>query len=1026
MSKNTDNPFHRAVWRTYTPADGLAGLHIEQIAQDRDGYLWFTSPHSGASRFDGEAFCNFTHEDRVVCTFCDSQGRVWLALDYVNWYDGQTFHPLEGVPESGYILSIFEDRVGRIWFCGPNLLCYFDGDRVHDLTLEYRRQCERSPGLCWGLAQDRQGNIWIGTDRLVRFDGRRFFVFDPVEGKEWAYVVCQDAKGDIWAGGNDQIWRFDGEVFQPQDLPYRGRTKRVRCDREGRLWFCTGDVGAYCLDGEEFYHITAADGLASNRIDDLLQDREGLLWFATFGAGISRCDLHSMHCFGREDMLRVSKVVEDNRGGLWLGLEDGLARLEGSCLALSENAAEAEGGGHGLLCKGAGEELWVKGERGVGRLVGGDLERPEWISELADVAATAAVVDSQGRLLLGLLRFLENGVELELVLYDGRDCRTLYTREEGSSELRIKQILIARDGRIWFAVGSWEGLAGGGYIGYLNGVDKVVTYQNEEGLVDSRVEDLLEDRQGRLWVATRGGLSCFDERQDIGRQFRNFTLREGLPVNAVLCLCKDRQGGIWCGAEGGVVYYDGSRFQFIRSPALIGPVRSIVEDQQGDLWFATGRGMVRYRQAETRPLVHMLRVVADHTYEGDVVEVPDRTGQVTFEFRGVSMRTEPRDLLYTHRLRGFQEEWQPATGASRVTFPELPLGDYTFEVKGIDRDLNESEPASVDLKVVPDERIQGLAEALGAGISEFVGESPALRRVQAQIAQVAETDLTVLILGETGTGKGLVARFLHAMSTRRDGPLIQINCGALPEALVESELFGHEKGAFTGAHTRKLGKVELATGGTLFLDEIGDMNREAQVKLLHLLEERQFERVGGTQTLQADVRIVAATNRDLKSMVAKNSFREDLFYRLQVFPVPLPPLRLRLEDVELLAVHFAERMATHLHKPLVYIEDAAFAALRSYAWPGNVRELEHVVQRAVIICRDGRLRADDLALVSRSTQAVELQEWVSPEEYERRYMLRMLERCGWVLRGEKGAAAQLGLAESTLRGRMKKLGIERP
>ena len=302
--------------------------------------------------------------------------------------------------------------------------------------------------------------------------------------------------------------------------------------------------------------------------------------------------------------------------------------------------------------------------------------------------------------------------------------------------------------------------------------------------------------------------------------------------------------------------------------------------------------MVRYVPGETRPMVRVLRVIADRTYErDDELEVPAASGQILFAFSGTSFRTHPRDMLYAYRLEGFDEDWQPSVRERQATYVDLPAGQYHFEVKAIDRDLNESEPARVPLSVIPDPRIQGLTEALSAGsvADEFVGESAVLRRVQAQLAEVARADVTVLILGETGTGKGLAARSLHAQSPRRHGPLIQVNCGALPEALVESELFGHERGAFTSAVSRKLGKVELAKGGMLFLDEIGDMSLEAQTKLLRLLEEGTFERVGGTETLTADVRVVAATNRDLPQMVEQGGFREDLYYRLQGFPVRLPP-----------------------------------------------------------------------------------------------------------------------------------------
>jgi transcriptional regulator with GAF, ATPase, and Fis domain len=290
---------------------------------------------------------------------------------------------------------------------------------------------------------------------------------------------------------------------------------------------------------------------------------------------------------------------------------------------------------------------------------------------------------------------------------------------------------------------------------------------------------------------------------------------------------------------------------------------------------------------------------------------------------------------------------------------------------------------------------------------------------------VAPTELTVLVLGETGTGKGLAARAVHAQSKHRSGPFIQVNCGAIPAGLVESELFGHEKGAFTGAVARKVGKVELAGGGTLFLDEIGDLSPEAQVKLLRLLEERTFERVGGVQTLQAEVRVVAATNRELEQMVRAGHFRDDLYFRLHGFPVRLPPLRLRREDIPALATYFVARMGGHLDKEVSRIAPEVLAALQAYDWPGNVRELEHAMQRAVIVCHGTVIRPEDVLLDTGRDGAATKAERLTPEEYERTYLHEALEQTGWVIKGPRGAAALLGMAESTLRNRMKQLGLRR-
>jgi formate hydrogenlyase transcriptional activator len=422
----------------------------------------------------------------------------------------------------------------------------------------------------------------------------------------------------------------------------------------------------------------------------------------------------------------------------------------------------------------------------------------------------------------------------------------------------------------------------------------------------------------------------------------------------------------------------------------------------------------------------MVDVIADRRY-GPVEEirVPVSQRYLAFEFQGSSFTTPPDGMAYVNRLEGHDPDWKP-NYTGRVEYQDLPLGEYTFEAKAVDRDLNYSEAACVRVVVEPDPHLEAFVDALKGASQEFLGESTAVRRVQRQLAEVAPTDLTVLILGETGTGKGLAARTVHELSPRKKGPFIQVNCGAIPEHLVESELFGHERGAFTGALSRKLGRVELAKGGTLFLDEIGDMSLDAQVKLLRLLEERTFERVGGTQTLQANVRVVAATNRDLHQMVETKQFREDLYFRLQVFPVRMPPLRERREDLPALASYFLHQMAAHLHKDIQGLTPGALGVLEAYDWPGNVRELEHAIQRAVIVCRGSTIGVDDLALGERSTDGGSAQEVVSLEEHERRYILEVLERTGWVIRGHHGAAAVLGIPRSTLQSRMKKLGIARP
>jgi DNA-binding NtrC family response regulator len=307
--------------------------------------------------------------------------------------------------------------------------------------------------------------------------------------------------------------------------------------------------------------------------------------------------------------------------------------------------------------------------------------------------------------------------------------------------------------------------------------------------------------------------------------------------------------------------------------------------------------------------------------------------------------------------------------------------------------------------------------------AEIVGQGAALKKVLQAIETVAPTGATVLILGETGTGKELIARAVHNLSPQKDKPLVKVNCAALAATLIESELFGHEKGAFTGALARKIGRFELAHGGTIFLDEIGELPLELQVKLLRVLQEGEFERVGGAQTIKVCVRVIAATNRNLAEAVRAGSFRSDLFYRLNVFPLTLPPLRERREDIPLLVGYFLSRFTKKLGKPLERVSKESMERLLRYDWPGNVRELLSVIERAAILTRTPVVHVEDrLDLRPRAAGRAGLG---TLEDMERAHILRVLEETNWMIDGPRGAALILGLHSNTLRSRMQKLGIKK-
>ena len=388
---------------------------------------------------------------------------------------------------------------------------------------------------------------------------------------------------------------------------------------------------------------------------------------------------------------------------------------------------------------------------------------------------------------------------------------------------------------------------------------------------------------------------------------------------------------------------------------------------------------------------------------------------------------QPVELEYRVRRYDGEYRWVYDTGIPRFSSDGTFLGYIGSAI-----DITERKESEVALQTAHEElhQLKNQLEAenislqqelqLDEKFGEIVGQSDAIKYVVFKIAQVAPTDSTVLITGETGTGKELVARAIHGASSRKDRPLIKVNCGALSPTLIESELFGHEKGAFTGAVGRKQGRFELANGGTIFLDEIGELPLELQVKLLRVIQENEFDRLGGSKTIKVDVRIIAATNRNLKLEVEHGTFREDLWYRLNVYPITMPPLRQRKDDIPLLVEHFVNNYARKFGKTISSVSPRTMQSLQAHSWPGNIRELANAIERAVIHSQGSVLQVTD-----RFEAAVQSTPRQTLEEVERDYIIHTLEETGWRIEGQYGAARILGLNPSTLRTRMLKLGIQR-
>ncbi len=1039
-------------WRTYSISEGLSSVRIQHIAEDSEGYLWFATWDNGAIRFDGDAFQTFTQQDglcsdQIITIYMDSQKRLWFGTSKgVCWYDGANFHHLEDDGIAGRTVQfIYEDREGRIWCGGKHTLGYYNGTVFHDIMPLIP---DWNIPDCWGITQDPQGHLWIGAEYPIRFDGTSFHRYGEEEGfsqAEISYAVSQDHTGKVWIGQlgyGDKLWCYADGSFQSIQVELGGWLRKIQCDREGRMWLCTLN-GVLYQDGDGFSKFTPADGLPHPAVKAVFQDRDHQYWFATWD-GIGLYEEHSISIFNLGKMfeffIEISQIVQDRRGDIWIGyMSPDLSPLPKCIVRIDDGHVTVSGIEQGFdinNCFSIHEDhegyLWFGGGNGLFRYDGKKIEKMQTPAGLGEKSVSTITQDSQGQFLFGYwergstkIRETEElfASPLKLIYQQDEQFQTIFSQKKKGNILdRIGTVIAGRNNEVYFHLARHHFSNDDKGLAHWHPEEGLKFYGGEDGLKDDRVNDLLLDRDDNLWIATQSGLACFD-----GRTFRTFTTEDGLPSNRIHCLHEDRQGHIWLGTDGGVAHYDGQFFQTIQSPH-IGPVSRILEDRDGTFWFGTVQGsIIRYRQRQTPPRIRLLQIVADQVYENPQEVIVSTAGQqVIFEYKGMSFSTHPRDMLYIYRLNGY-DNWQPATREMRAHYRDLPLGDYTFQVRAIDRDLNYSEVAEVRLSITLDPRIEALTDVINRqGSQEFIGHSQALRQFLINLEKIASTNITVLMTGETGVGKGLAARLLHGLNTNGDGPFIEVSCGALPGALIDSELFGHEKGAFTSAVSHRLGRVELAKGGTLFLDEIGDMALETQVKLLRLLEEGTYERVGGSETLKVQARIVAATNRDLEEMVRTGAFREDLYYRLNAFPMYLPPLRERKEDIPYLAEFFKHRMATHLSKQIGPLTIEVIEVLQACDWPGNVRELEHTINRAVIVCQGSRIDVEDIGLINSSDPVSPDREIVPLDEFDRRYILKVLKATNWKIRGTEGAATLLGLPPSTLYNKMKKLGIKRP
>ena len=849
----------------------------------------------------------------------------------------------------------------------------------------------------WKFAQGTSGPLWIAF---------RYIGTEPVIG-------CYDPNSKRL-----ELIKIDDQAEGAGVIQHG--TRHVRLDDRGLLWMTRRGVLVY--DGQAWHPFSAR--LPDSHFSDTrltYEDREGNIWLGLWGGGLIFCDPLSVQLYTESDGLpdcEVQCLAEDREGRLWVGTEGGLACREDDRISPVDPGRTVS-----TLVVDRQGQVWSGGPEGqVFKETGGETQAIE-ATETIHAEAIAGPWEGQ----VGCLRVCTSEGRWGRIEED----RFVEFKERLPRDCTV--VLPGGSGAIWIGLSRKESAL----CYYKDGHFHTPNMAGVEDITDVRS---LCEYQGVLWIGTENhGLFALDYASE---KIRRFTVDQGgLSVNGILALVNDPQGGMWIGTSGGgVLKYDGQTFHSIRlgQGALENIVEAILRDSQGRLWFGTRAGLIAYQPGETPPRILLRQVVAGRTWdEPQAVSCPDSTPEIQFRFQGISFRSGAQQMRYSHRLVGHDpaEEWSAFTPDNQVTYQDVPAGLFHFEVRTADRDGLMSDIARLKVRVVPT-HLRHLERMLRLSNQGFLSQSPAMARLLDEVDRMAKTDLTVLVLGETGVGKGMLVRLLHNLSSRQENPFIPVNCGGLSAGLVESELFGHEKGAFTSANAQKIGYFERADGGTLFLDEVGDLPLESQRVLLHILEEGHLTRVGGEKSIPVDVRVVAATNKDLKEAIQAGTFREDLFYRLSVLKVVLPPLREHQEDIPLLAAHFASRCAEQLGRPTPVWGEEVVAHLQEYRWPGNVRELEHLIQRAVVLGKGDVIQVEDVPLPAAEVGPLVPPEAALPveqgfdgeaeEEDEKQRIVAALQATNWRIYGPRGAARLLGMGPEKLRYRMRKYGLQRP
>ena len=1070
----------------YDPQDEntLSHDNVIVIYEDKAGILW-VGTYYGLNKFDpkAEQFTRFyidpefTEQNNILAIFEDSSGELWIGsrLGGLNKFDRdsgswQRFLNDPSDPKSlshNAVISIFEDSHGDFWVGtlggGLNKFDKATGEFVRFVNIP-GVPTSLSNNIVWTIYEDRSGTLWIGTagGGLCEFDreNQEFIrhVNDPYDpnclNNDIIQSIVEDNAGTLWigtgGGGVNKLDRQKLKFFHYKINPSNSYSSgdnfiwSIEEHDSDAIWIGTQSGGLYLVDKqmkkiEHFIHEPSnPNSLSHNYVYSVLRDKSGIIWIGTNGGGLNKL-MNPLNAYDGKNHIKFKHYFYDPTDSTSLGSNS------------VRQIFEASDG-----------TIWI-GTYGGG-LNRFDRETETFTRYLADPNNPNGITsdyifniheDRTGYLWIGtwdggMLKFDNDTQIFTQYAQNPYDSTSL-------SHNRVGSFYEDKTGFLW--IGTDCG---------LSKFDKLTNsfkrYTKKDGLPNNVIYGILPDDFGNLWISTNRGLSRFNP---VTEEFKNFDVSDGLQSNEFNAGAhlKTEDGEMIFGGINGITIFHSND---ILNNSYIPPVvltafkkygkeieleKSISEIDQITLSYQDNSFSFEFTALDyVNPRKNQYAYKLDG-YDSDWI-LCGNSHSATYT------RIPPGDYIF--KVKGSNNDGIWNEGGTSVKIIIIPpfwqtlwfktvliliilttvYSLYRMRISTIEKKkkelqerVTERTKAAEALQNALDE-VERLKNRLQAeniylqdeirivhNFENIITQNDSFKKVLRSVEQVAATDATVLILGESGTGKELLARAIHSISQRKERPLVKVNCSALPVNLIESELFGHEKGAFTGAISRKIGRFDLANEGTLFLDEIGDLPLEVQAKLLRVLQEGEFERLGSTSTIKVNVRIIAATNRDLEQGIKRGTFREDLFYRLNVFPIRVPPLREHKDDIPLLVQHFIKKYTQKIGSNILTVPQNVMNTLAEYHWPGNVRELENIIERAIILSPANKLILGDW--FSRVNSLKRDVKFLTLEENEKQYIIKALNKTGWRISGEKGVARLLGINPKTLESRMKKLGITR-